>query len=551
MGNRLQQIHYNFSGGLNSADPKRCLPNQLQEAVNVMVDKGGVIRQRYAFSSAVGAGSQGLSVDGSFPIDNWGTWSAWSDKTVRISPNLVTYPDSVGGPGQYLGLDNGTLRSNGRDPMRWVGGAENGNVVGAPKSRILHYHNDRVFAATGWTLYETVPGVTPTTLVDAWSDGASWSLPALVYGLGSIGRNLFIFMNDRIHIQVGYTKSERQTYPFSTDHGCRAPDTIKEVMVAGIGKCLIFLSTAKKLCLLTMDGIVEIGQAVDNHLMEIATSNTLDPMCDSLYVNKSGSEGFVTVLRAKGVYHKDGFYVLGYADTEDVTYNAFDKALCVSLNFPYDSQYGRSYPITLWENTGKANTINCSFIAMNDESIFGLEMPTIMARTNTKEPYKYDVLFMGGKDTKAIGSPDITIAFHADSVSSINDVIAGTDVYSYIPIKIKTRDEDAGNKQILKQWVEMIIRAIQKYPKMPGSAFFPLTITQEVDYDLNYDSPPFIEEEKITGGNRPRGYEVELKHDLVSDGVQTNITIENYSSLDKPMIEINSISIFFLPSNSV
>lgn len=517
MGNAKQDIVYNgFSGGLCSTQSGEiALRNQLQQTVNVVILENGIIRRR------PGVKQIEKNYFYYWIIDLFNGYKSMANKTVTVA-NATVHVYISGGLGQFAYMDR-YLHTNGNDPMIAIVGTSGTECLGAPLSRVMLKHNDRCFMAVGRVLYETAVGTYPDSSVDNFANGATWTVGDSgqnIIGLGSIGRNLFIFKQRSIYIQVGYTKNERQTYLFTSEYGCLSPDTIKNVNLAGIGPAVMFLSDNAKLCAVTMEGVIEIGNAVQDIL-------------DTIYLGAPVNEKVISpeLHRARAGVDPKGYYLLGFATTSDNTYDAFDQALCVSLDVTYDSQFGRRWPITLWKNTGVAGTSDILFGAfgMSDvNTIYGYKI-----HIPCKEP--------GGNHTWA-----------ELDWSTYNDRW-GTGIpytYKWIDMKIQTRNEDAGTRQINKQWTDCLIKAIQEKPDT-GTAFFPLKLTQELDYNLTIDSPPVVYQENIVGPNKPPKYIIELQHALVGDGVQTNIILENYDSIGDNDFRIHGMTLQFLRSNAI
>jgi len=528
MGDRKQTISYNgFPGGLCSVNSgEKCLPTQLQRAENVMVINDGIIRKRWPVTQL---GSAMLS---DFVIDLYNGYLSLHDKNLTGGDNTPIHTYTHGGLGQFAYMDR-YLHTNGRDPMVKIQGITVTACLGAPLSRFIFKHNDRCFCAAGAVLYETAVGTYPDSVVDNFADGASWTIGdsgQQIVGVGSIGRNLFIFKHKEIYIQYGYTKSERYTMRLSSEYGCLSPDTIKNANLAGIGPCVIFLSDRAKLCAATMEGIIELGDAVQDIL-------------DTIYYGAAVNEKAISAVmhRARAVVHPDGFYILGFATTASDTHNAFDQALCLSLDYPYESQFGKRWPFTLWKATGKTNTSGQTFGAFGISQVatvfgFKLHLASTTPDGHTWSEMGDDRLTVVTLDTPCTDRRKTGIPY----------------VYNWIDITIQTRNEDVGIKRVYKQWTDCLIRVIQEEPDT-GLAFFPLKITQEVDYNLTLDAPPLIYEENILGQNKPAKYLVEIVHDLVSDGVQTNITLKSYQTIAdaEADIRIHGIDILYLRSSAL
>lgn len=517
MGNAKKDIIYNgFAGGLCSVQSGEiCLPNQLQQARNVVIVENGVIRKR--------PGTKQIENHyfAAWIIDLFNGYKSMSNKHIAVANSTVhTYTN--GGLGQFAYMDR-YLHTNGKDPMITISGLSAAECLGAPLSRVMLKHNDRCFMAVGRVVYETAVGTYPDSAVDNFADGASWTIGDTgqnIIGLGSIGRSLFIFKQRSIYIQVGYTKSERQTYLFTSEYGCLSPDTIKNVNLRGIGPAVMFLSNEAKLCAATMEGVIEIGDAVQDIL-------------DTIYLGTAVNEKAVAIYlhRARAGVDPKGYYILGFATTNADTYNSFNQALCVSLNHPYDSQFGQRWPITLWKHTGETGTSEIMFNAfgMADiATIYGYKL-----HIPAKEPGGYhtwvELDWDAHNDTWGTGIPY---------------------VHKFIDFLIQTKNEDAGTRQVNKQWTDCLVKAIQEYPTS-GLAFFPLRLTQELDYNMTINSPPVVYQENMHGPNKPPNYIIELQHSLVGDGIQTNIILENYDSVVDGDHRIHGLTLQFLRSHGV
>lgn len=529
MGDRNQQVDYiGFPGGLCSINNgESCLPIQLKQARNVVVAEDGIIRKRPAISQA----DSNYLAD--FIIDTFPPYVSCHDKKIYAVSAIHTYTN--GGLGQFAYMDR-YLHTNGRDPMIQISGVTASVCLGAPLSRIIHRHNDRCFMADGAVLYETVVDTYPSSSVDNFADGASWTIGdsgQSIIGVASIGRNLIIFKQREIYIQVGYTKSERQTYRLTDDYGCLSPDSIKGANLTGLGECVIFLSESAKLCAVTLNGVVEIGECVQDILDTIYLGNPVNEKSVSNYLH-----------RARAVVHPEGYYILAFATTSDDTHDAFDQALCVSLNHPYRSQFGQLWPITLWKKTGATGTSSQTFNGLSYVDINNAYGMFTYCAMTTDSGYTFG-LVSSDFDNHPIVLPN---SGGRDGYADRRAV--GTPYeYFWIDFLIQTRNEDVGTKRIFKQWIELLIRIIQDKPET-GLAFFPIKVTQEVDFNLTIDSPPTVYQETLVSGNQPAKYLVEISHGLTDDGVQTNIILENYDTVADGDIKIHGISILWLRSNA-
>ena len=517
MGDRKKDIPYGkLLGGLCSIkDGESCLPNQLQVARNLIVDEDGLLRKRPGFVRLF------TNTYSDFIIDIGTPYLSLNDKTIDWGGGTVhTYTN--GGLGQFSYM-NGHIHTNGQDPMVKISGVTANAVLGAPLSRFLFKHNDRAFVSNGAVLYETAVGTYPDNAVDNFAGGATWTIGDTgqsIIGVGSISRNLFIFKQKEIWIQYGYTKNERQNYRLTDSYGCISPDSIKNARLKGIGDCVIFLSQNSELCAVTESGVIELGECVQDIL-------------DTIYKGAAVNEATLSneLHRARAAVHPDGYYILSFATTSDNTHDAFDQALCLNLKAPYSSQFGTRYPITLWKKTGATNTSGQTFGAfgyldINVANGFEVLVPT----TTVGGDYTYskiDFSFYYDRQTASVPHSDY-----------------------WIDWKLQTKNEDAGLKRVNKTWTEMLLKIQQVIPDT-GSVFFPIKVTQEVDYNLTIDSPPEVYQENFVLLNKPAKYLLEGIHGLVGDGVQTSIILENYEALVNPDFRIHGITILFLRSNLV
>lgn len=255
---------------------------------------------------------------------------------------LKTY--TTGGRGQFIKFNGKYCHSNGSDtPQVWTDISNtSSDVTGSPPmSRILLVHNDRVFASSGNVLYETAVDTGPDETNDNWAKGASWVIsPGTnnpIMALGSLGRvGLLIFNRSEIWIQTGYTKQERQTRLLTNDYGCSAPDSVQTLDLEGIGECVVFLATNGKLCAVNLNGVIDIGQNVQNEL-------------NSIFKGACVGDAAIPYNEAKhrcvSAVHPDGYYLLGYSKTNNDTEQDFAQCLCVHTKIKPD---GGLWPITKW-----------------------------------------------------------------------------------------------------------------------------------------------------------------------------------------------------------
>lgn len=540
MPRRTKRVEYNgFPGGLCSIrDGEVCLPTQLRRADNVVVGDSGAVRKRPAVTLL--EDDHYLS---DFIIDLFSPYLSCHDKKIYTTGALVhTY--SNGGLGQFQYMD-GYIHTNGNDAMIRISGISAAAVLGAPLSRVIHRHNDRCFCALNNVLYETAVGTWPSSSADNFADGATWTIGdsgQKIIGLGSIGRNLFIFKQREIHIQVGYTKSERQTYCLTKDYGCVSPDTIKSAELEGVGPCVIFLSDAGKLCAVTMNGVIEVGECVQDIL-------------DSIYFGPPVNEKTLAYYmhRARAIVHPDGYYLLGFATTNDDTYDAFDQCLCLSLKYSYDSQFGRRWPFTLWKNLSgtyeREQYWNCfDYVDINTFYGFRCHVPVKNASGYSYGELSYVV-------SQNFANTDTS---KPDGMADRNGQV-GTYTYNHIYFAIRTRAEDLGSKDIMKQWCDLRIKTKVYQISDSTSGFIPLSVTQYNDLDGTiYGSTPIVNQENISintspfyNGGYPKEMESEFVHPIVGDSIQTSILLESFADICYTSLEIRSIVIEFLRSYQI
>ena len=525
MGDRRQIVSYNgFPGGLCSVNSgEKALPTQLQRAENVMVIDNGILRKRWPVYQV----DSNYYAD--FVIDLFNGYLSCHDKKLYVAGAAIhTYTN--GGLGQFAYMDR-YLHTNGLDAMVQIAGVTVTACLGAPLSRFIFKHDDRCFCAAGAVLYETAPGTYPASAVDNFAGGASWTIGDTgqnIIGVGSIGRNLIIFKQKEIYIQYGYTKSERQTIRLTAEVGCLSPDTIKNASLGGVGPCVIFLSDRGKLCAATMSGILELGDAVQDILDTVYRGAAINEKTLSPYLH-----------RARGFTHPDGFYLLGFSTVATDDHKAFDQCLCMSLDYPYDSQFGQRWPFTLWKKNAKTGVSGQTFGAFGFSDVATIYGYKLHLPTTTPDGFTW---------SEMTDSPTTIAVADLPTMDRFKTGVPYT--YYWIDITIQTRNEDIGTKRVNKQWVECRVRVIQELPAT-GLAFFPLKITQEVNYNLTIDSPPTIYQENMVAPNKPAKYLIEILHDLIDEGVQTNITLESYSTTAEADIRIHGMDILYLRSNLV
>lgn len=530
---------YKFNGGLCSiASGEKAADNQLQEAINCMVVEDGILRKRYGAQFAGNATSQifdhfVLDVAGYSNIYGEFQIQSCNDKKLYNGSASVIHTYTNGGLGQFLILPgNRLLHTNGRDAAYIIDYtlAANGVALGFPLSRIAFKHNDRVFAAVDDTLYETEVNEYPSVTVDYFATGASWNIGAKskspIVGLGSIGRNLIILKSDSVYVQSGYTKNERQTYLLSDQYGCLAADSVKNANLTGIGECVIFLSNTKRLCAVTMQGIIELGDFVQD---------ILDTVYSGTAVNEKSLS--INLHRARACILDGDYYVMGFATTSDDTHNAFNQAICMSLKHPYQSSAGMKWPITLWKDTGRLN--DYTGVCNTSRQTFG-------------------ALNNYGNVATTIISGAVKYGVSTFSSNLYRDYQRLTDNY-WIDLSIKTKNEDAGEVGRYKNWEKVSVNQVSSVPSI-GSELY---VTQDCDYEyseylrdsVNNPLPVVYKQtlwRQMSPGATPQaGYLYEYVADLVNDGIQSAVLIENFEISAAIDTRIHSVSVDFIASCKV
>ncbi len=507
----LEQITYDgFSGGLCTINSgEKCLPNQLQEASNVIIKKNGVVAKRHCSKlvSDFGVGGQINAVSEKIG-DSY--YASTLNKIYSITPSasVVVNVLTKNASGRFVMFDS-LVYTNGEEAMIVVGV---GPVLGSPLSKTLVKHNDRAFCSTANVLYETAPGTYPSSDVDNFATGASWTIgesTSHIVGLIPIGKNLLIFKEKEIFVQYGYTKNERQTQLLTKNYGSLSPFSIKSANIQGFGDCAIFLSDKKRLCIANLNGVVEIGDNVQDRLDTIALADEPVALIPTRHSARAGISD-------------DGYYVLGYSD---YALNAapfhFNKAICVNIK--------DGLAITEW-----------------------------MSHTeNTPTGYSNLPFFRFAEKGLIVATLDYKVA----SLSVNNDTdsnYAGT-VNKFVPTRIKTRNENCGDTRFFKDWYFALITVLKKN-KDTTPVFFPIKITQEIDYDLTKyeidpvnNLPPVVYKEAVETGSASETmtYLFEIQHSIVGSGQQTCIVIENYlPATAYDVIELFGIKLLFNKVNA-
>ncbi len=410
--------------------------------------------------------------------------------------NVVTVINTYvnGGRGQFICFNGRYVHSNGRDAMQaWLpAAAATANALGAPLSRVLHIHNNRVFCANGDVLYETAPGTGPSDVVDNFATGATWTIRGTsndtIVGLGSIDRDLYIFKSKTIHIQTGFTVNERQTRQFSPVYGGLSPDSIKTVHLKGIGEAIVFLSHNGKLCAIFGGSVHEIGDAVE------AITTTINLEANSY---EAAIANAAYKHEARAAVSPYGYYVLGFNNsTGGGLPSLFKQALVLHLDCPYQSQFGTRWPFTIWKDATatEASTFPISFGNLgNDNYIFPPNLACGQVTTTAKKQY---------------------FAFTNSNKNDVDQVLPVSDRTFPVRPTIKTFDDNLGSDDIYKNLFEMVIYA------STIDGFFSFTYTETTDLG---DTP--ISGDSITSFGAVSQKLTPITADLKNDIRRVSITL--------------------------
>jgi hypothetical protein len=419
MSSNLSKIEYNgWAGGLNVlVDRTKTQKDQLREATNVRILPNGEIASRPSLSQA-GFDLEANRIYSLFSVNALPLVRHGKDKKIATSTAVTLKTYATDSRGQFEFFNSTMLHTNGADTMQqWDGAAATtSDVAGAPVSRILLKHNDRVFAATGSVLYETAVN----TAID-WAGGAAWNVGlgegGNINGIGEIGEDLFIFKQDRIYRMSGYSASERQIILFVKNFGTVAPDTIKTVYLLGIGECLVFLDSQKRICALNLSGCWNIGECVQ-------------PLLDTLY--STGTYANLTMPTAHAcVTQKYKQYLLAFSDTADPTLEK--NVLVLHFDSPYKSSFGTRWGFTKYRESYSAS-FSIAYQAFHESTGFGLMV--------------------------GIAIDEIALYSAARMIEGIFDYINTASATPQYPVvsTVQTRDEDAGNSDSVKQWRRALMR---------------------------------------------------------------------------------------------
>lgn len=400
------------------------------------------------------------------------------------------------GRGRFIYFAGRFSFANGRGTMQsWLPGAvASGNALGAPVSRVLHIHNNRVFCANGDVLYETAPGTGPSDVVDNFATGQTWTIRGVetdvIVGVASLGRDLYIFKNKSIHIQTGFTVNERQTREFSRAYGCKSVESIQTVNLKGIGEAIVFLSQNSVLCAIYGGDVHEIGETVERITTSIKQG----------YAANDAIPSAPTLVRPWVVscVSQYGFYILGYVP-EDGTVgfpSGHTCALILHLNNQYQSQFGVRWPFTIWKDATatEASTFPITFGCIGrDDSLI---VPNI------------------GTFQKTPAGKFLYFVFNNFSKNDVDNTLPVADRTFPVRPTIKTIDDNLGSDDLYKNLFEMVIYA------STIDALFSFTYTETTDLG---DTP--INGDSITSLGAVAQKYTPIVADLKNDVRRVSITL--------------------------
>ena len=203
-----------------------------------------------------------------------------------------------------------------------------------------------------------------------------------------------------------------------------APNSIKPVSLKSQGDVILFIDTRRRLCALNASTAWDIGEYVQPILDTISATG-------SYYAQNMP----LVTAEVSDIYKQ---YIVRFPSTLTGVPNV---ALCLAFDSPYECDYGTRWGITEW----RAGTFNTTMNCFAETSDSGL----LMASVNHAGllSYVYQLLPLSYCDDQAGENKPITATF-------------------------RTRDEDAGNDQSLKQWRRMMFRVSIS---MLGDALFNFT----------------------------------------------------------------------------
>ena len=459
---QTKQIVYNgFPGGLNREyNDDACPPTQVRELFNMVVERDGTVISRPGFggNSKYGQASESLGLlnlcafTGTLVgVTVTGNLRAYyATATVTIATMGV---ELTSNPGQFAYFDNRLWFSSTAASMytwNYVSTATATPVVGAPSSRVLLVHNDRLFAANGATVYET-----SLASGSDWAGGEAWligDLSTSVTGLQRIGRDLYIFKSDSIFRMSGYSPAERVIEKvFSVGSG--SPDSIKSVWLDGAGESIIFYGSNNKLYAINNGGLKDIGAHVPEAL-EYLSPDLLTAVVDKrlgLYylfnaTNRGSSSEFLAFGRNYGVI--------------------------VSMNSPFTDKFGTMWPISCFGGVPQFPPTSTNAYGVVG---WGLEGGCTQEYSGTLEEYRNTGLFIVLAYVTAPASSSFFVVNNSTTLYDAVTYNAGKPILT----RVRTRDEDAGDINYLKGW-----RSARVYATRHNDTNVQLaTFTQYLDED--------------------------------------------------------------------
>lgn len=512
-----------WPGGLFSiGNQRKASKAHLLVADNIVIDGLGSVRERpgiFAYGNYMADYIIGMI--GPISVSAGFRYFSLKDKTlVQDSPVAVIHTYATGGRGQFAFFDNTYIHTNAVDTVQvWASGdAATANALGAPKSRVVHVHNDRVFMANGTTLYETAPGTAPNAAADNFATGATWAINPddgdPIFGIGSIDRDLYIFKGRSVHVQSGYTVNERQTRVFDGKHGCTAPDSIQTVDLEGAGRALIFLDQNRKLCAIYGGSVHEIGEIVQNELDLIWNGQiTMDT-----YPTNYNKHACVSAV------HPEGYYLLGLSPAYGGAVGTFTTCLAVHLKVPYSGEYGTRWPITRWKYTSPkfGNEFNIRFGVM---CYFDDLVRKSVAIPQRNEDGKYQLFVMENPP-----------------MSHDHDEWTSEGPIDYqIMDNICTVDLDAGDDMTYKNWCELVTH-------ISSEDLSPTTVNYTATQINNSDSTVLSETKNQPIDTLGKDYACVTR--LTDSSTRCRISISMGNSANIPQV-LHGLEVFYTKGGSV
>lgn len=468
-----QRITYrDFSGGINfSADPDAVGQNQLKKAYNCVIENDRSIRARPGFyfkntipTSVVATASYITALE---PNNKEFAYIDYSGKAF-VTKNLdsgfgvniytPTNPDSryasfarlgdwmvFGAEGDYL-------------QYYYVASASLASSTSVPgpqeTSGILIAHNDRIFNSNKSALYETSVGsATDFTGGEAWAIGEDSE--GDITGLGNIGVDLYIFKTNSIYRMSGYSPSERYVELVTKNYGTKNPKSIVSADLTGIGRCILFLSSTAKICVLTPSGVFPISEAIQDAL-DAGLLGYDYRNCSACYEAERNSVIFVFGIGSGGWLEGHGLYLNG--------------------NVSYQSPYGLRWPFTVYGNPDFYRSSRFWFVGKNANVNSGdyqsqNQIAAIMTTTNLAQAERVIC-------RQWLLQPEY--------IARDNN----TGPTAQFPITIQTRDESAGDDRIWKGWRLATISGFHKYGGSAEVGTFTQIISSTVVATTSAAIPP-------------------------------------------------------------